>query len=147
MVERRPHSYRVGYYEQGSPPGLDATVYAPTTDLKIKNDTPAHILIQAIADPVNKTLVFDIYGTPDGRVATISKPNVGSAIAPPEDLYIDDPSLPAGTVKQIDWKAWGAKVSFIYKVERDNQVLQETTFYSNYRPWQAKFLKGTGTTP
>ena len=33
IVERRSHSYRVGYYEQDAKPGLDATVYSPTTDL------------------------------------------------------------------------------------------------------------------
>jgi len=36
-LERRPHSYRVGYYEQGHPPGLDATIYSPTVDFKFKN--------------------------------------------------------------------------------------------------------------
>ena len=79
-----------------------------------------------------------------GRVATITKPVISGTSAPPEDLYIDDPTLPAGTIKQIDWKAWGAKVSFNYKVEKDGQVVFEKTFASNYRPWQAVFLRGTG---
>ena len=29
IVERAAHAYRVGYYEQDSPPGLDATVFGP----------------------------------------------------------------------------------------------------------------------
>lgn len=144
IVERHPHSYRVSYYEQGSDPGIDATIFHPTVDIKIKNDTPGHILIQTFADSKNMTLRFELYGTSDGRVATVSKPVISSVTPPPEDLYIDDPNLPAGEIKQIDYKAWGAKVNFNYKVERDGEVIFEETYYSNYRPWQAKFLRGTG---
>ena len=144
IIERRAHSYRVGYYEQESPPGLDATVFDPTTDLKFKNDTPAHILIQTIFDAKTSTLIFEIYGTNDGRVATTTKPVVTSVVPPPEDLYQDDPAIPSGTTKQIDYKAWGAKVTFNYRVERNGETIYEKTFLSNYRPWQAVFLRGTG---
>lgn len=143
IIERRAHSYRVGYYEQDSGPGLDATVYAPTTDLKVKNDTPATILIQATADLKTSTLVFEIYGTSDGRVASTSKPVVTDVKPPPDDLYVDDPTLPAGQVKQIDYKAWGAKVTFNYLVQRDGQTIYQKKFVSNYQPWQAIFLRGT----
>jgi vancomycin resistance protein YoaR len=143
IVERRAHSYRVTYYEQGYSPGLDATVYAPTTDLKIKNDTPGHLLIQTVYNPANAKLDFEIYGTDDGRVSTVTKPTITSSTPPPEDLYIDDPTLPQGEIKQIDWKSWGAKVNFDYTVERNGEVIFEKTFYSNFQPWQAKFLRGT----
>jgi len=53
--------------------------------------------------------------------------------------------LPAGTVKQIDWAAWGAKTAFDYKVSKGNDILQEKTFYTNYRPWQAIYLQGSKT--
>ncbi len=144
IVERHAHSYRVGYYEQGSPPGIDATIYYPSVDIKIRNDTPGHILVQTIVDAKTATLKFDLYGTSDGRVATISKPVVTQVVAPPEDLYMDDPTLPTGQVNQIDYKAWGAKVSFDYTVVRNGETIFEDSFYSNYRPWQAKFLRGTG---
>lgn len=144
IVERRAHSYRVGYYEQGSPVGLDATVYAPTTDLKIKNDTPGHILIQTLFDARSATLAFEIYGTSDRRVSTVTTPIIKSQTPPPEDLYIDDPTLPEGETKQIDYKAWGANVVFDYFVKRDGETIYKKTFYSNYKPWQAKFLRGTG---
>lgn len=144
IVERRAHSYRVSYYEQSSSPGLDATVYDPTTDLKFKNDTPGYLLIQTQADAHQAILVFEIYGTPDGRIAKISKSVVTDIVPPPEDLYIDDPTLPWGEVKQIDWKAWGAKVSFNYSVEKGGETIYQKTFYSNYHPWQAVYLSGTG---
>ena len=83
ILERTAHAYRVGYYEQSSPPGLDATVYSPTVDLKFKNDTFNHILIQTRVDNKKMMLTFEIYGTKDGRIATISKPKITSQIAPP----------------------------------------------------------------
>jgi len=144
IIERAPHAYRVYYYEQNTQVGVDATVWEPSPDLKIKNDTPAHILIQAYANTGQSRLTFEFYGTSDGRKATISKSRIWDQTPPPPDLYQDDPTLPTGTVKQIDWSAWGAKVAFDWKVERGGEVLQERTFYSSYRPWQAIFLRGTG---
>lgn len=144
IIERRAHAYRVSYYEHNSGPGFDATVFEPSPDFKFKNDTPAYILIQTNTDTANMKLTFSFYGTSDNRQVYISEPRVWDQVAPPPDLYQDDPSLPTGAVKQIDWKAWGAKASFDWKVTRGDEVLQEQTFYSSYRPWQAIFLKGTG---
>jgi vancomycin resistance protein YoaR len=146
IVERHSHAYRVKYYELGGyKAGLDATVFSPSVDFKIKNDTPAHILIQAKANTKNMTLLFELYGTGDGRNAQIIDHMVGGISAPPPPLYQDDPTLPAGVVKQVDWEAWGARASFGYKVTRGDEVLQDTKFVSNFRPWQSVFLKGVAT--
>ena len=144
IIERRSHSYRVGYYEQDSPPGLDATIYTPITDLKFRNDTPGHILIQTIYEPSRLYLAFEIYGTDDGRIANTTKPIVTDVTPPPEDRYEDDPSLPAGEIKQIEYKAWGAKARFTYTVKKAGEITFEKTFYSNYQPWGAVYLRGTG---
>ena len=143
IVERHPHSYRVSYYEQDSGPGLDATVFAPSYDLKFKNDTANYILIQSTTDRKNQTLTFDIYGTSDGRKAEVAKPVILSSVPPPPDLYEDDPTLAKGAVKQVDWKAWGAKVYFNYKVTKEGHAPIERTFYSTFQPWQSVFLRGT----
>lgn len=145
ITERQAHAYRVGYYEQDSSPGFDATVYSPSPDLKFVNNTQSHILIVVTANPKKYSLVFELYGTNDGRVSTISKPVVTNVTAPPDDIYQDDPTLPAGTIKQIDFKAWGAKVTFNYSVKKDGQEIYKKTFTSNYRPWQAIYLRGTAT--
>ncbi|KKU89199.1 MAG: VanW family protein [Microgenomates group bacterium GW2011_GWF2_47_9] len=142
VTERWAHAYRVGYYEQNAKPGLDATVYSPSKDFKFKNDTPGHILIQAINDPKAQKLIFDFYGTKDARTVKISDPRLWGVTPPPPDLYQDDPTLSAGTVKQVDWAAWGGKAAFEYMVERDGETLFTKTFTSNYQPWQNVFLRG-----
>lgn len=143
IVERHAHSYRVSYYEQNSLPGVDATVMVPRVDLKFENNTPVHLLIQAVIDESNRYLAFEIYGKDDGRQVEISKPKVWGETPPPPPLYEDDPTLPEGQVKQIDWAAWGAKTSFDYRVTSSGgEVLEDRTFYSNYRPWQAVYLRG-----
>lgn len=143
IAERVPHSYRVSYYEQDGGPGLDATVFSPSPDLKFKNDTSGHILIQTKLDTKNMTLVFDLYGTSDGRISEVSKQRVWDIRQPPPVLYQDDPTLQLGQTKQIERAVNGAKVSFDYKVTRNGEVLQNRTFYSNYRAWQAVYLRGT----
>jgi len=143
ITERKAHAYRVGYYEQDSKPGIDATVYNPTADLKFLNDTGNHILIQTKVDTNNLKMSVQIYGTKDGRVASISEPKISSQTPPPATLYVDDPTLSLGQMRQIDWSAWGAKVSFNYKVMRGVETVFEKTFYSNYQPWRAIYLRGT----
>lgn len=144
ITERRGHSYRVGYYEQNAKPGLDATVYAPSTDFRFLNDTPGHLLLQATADSVQKRLVVEIYGTSDGRTSEITNHVVWDITPPLPDEYIDDPTLPAGKTTQIDWKSGGAKARFDYRVTRTDEILWEKTYTTVYRPWSAKFLRGTG---
>lgn len=145
IVERHAHSYRVSYYEQGSKPGIDATVYSPSVDFRFKNDTPGHILIQARADTGDKSLVFELYGNPDGRTVEMSTPRVWDIQPAPPSLYQDDPTLPAGTLKKIESAVAGAKAAFDYKVIRNGEVLQNRTFTSTYRSWQAVYLRGTAT--
>jgi len=143
IEERTAHAYRVSYYEQNYQAGVDATVFEPQPDFKFKNDTSGNILIQSKIDLTNLKLTFALYGSWDGREVIVSNSRVWDQIPPPPDLYQDDPTLPMGTVKQVDWKAWGAKVVFDWKVIRGNDILQDRAFYSIYKPWQAVYLRGT----
>lgn len=143
IVERHAHAYRVEYYEEDGPPGIDATVYIPTIDLKFKNDTGKFLLIQSVVDPSILRLTFYIYGTNDGRKSVTTTPVVTNIIPAPSPQYTDDPSLAAGTLKQTDFAANGATVAFKRTVIRGNQTLISETYTSNYQPWQAAYLRGT----
>ncbi len=144
IVERHAHAYRVGYYEEDSPPGFDATIYVPTVDLKFKNDTGHYILIESETDLSNDSLAFYLYGTSDGRQVTISKPVITNQTPPPSPLYQDDPNLPSGVLQQTDFAAWGANVYFTRQVTKNGKPYIFDKFVSDYQPWQAVYLRGTG---
>jgi len=143
ITERHAHSYRVGYYEQQSPVGIDATIYVPSVDLKFKNDTGKHILISADFDPVNQRLTFSFFGKSDGRKSVVSEPVILSQSGAPEPLYEEDPELPVGTTRQVDFAASGANVQFTRTVTRNGEVLIDETYTSRYSPWRAVFKVGT----
>ncbi len=142
VVKRVAHAYRVGYYEQGFPPGLDATVFYPSVDFQFKNDTEHYILIQAYA--YGSTLFVDLYGAPDNRIVNLTTPVVTNITPAPPDLRQDDPTLPRGVVKQVDFAARGADVSFTRTVTRNGEIIAKEVWKSFYKPWQAVYLVGTG---
>jgi vancomycin resistance protein YoaR len=111
--------------------------------LNFKNDTGNYILIQSQVDLDNLSLTFNLYGTKDGRQVTQTVPVVTNEVAPPPDLYQDDPTLPKGEIKQTDFAAWGANVSFARTVVQNGKQIIFDKFISNYQPWQAVYLRGT----
>lgn len=140
---RKPHSYRVSYYELNSKAGFDATVYAGEVDFRFVNDTPGHLLLYTETDSKNLTMKIEIYGTSDGRTSEITDYKAWGARPAPPPVYIDDPSLPPGKLKQVDWATGGLKTSFVYTVkDKFGTVKQQETYYSNYLPWSAKYLRG-----
>jgi vancomycin resistance protein YoaR len=143
ITERHAHAYRVGYYEEDSAPGIDATVFVPSVDLKFKNDTGHYILIQSEVDLDNLSMAFYLYGTKDSRTVTQTYPVISNQAPPPPTLYQDDPTLPKGETKQTDFAAWGADVYFTRTVTKNGKQLYFDKFVSNYKPWQAAYLVGT----
>lgn len=71
ITARRNHAYPVSYY---NPQGMDATVYVPSPDLRFINNTPNHILIQTRIEGTK--LIFDFYGTDDGRKIVVDGPKI-----------------------------------------------------------------------
>lgn len=144
IVERQNHSWRIRYYEP--PVGLDATVYLPKPDLKIKNDTPGWVLIQGFVQ--GDSLTFEFYGTKDGRRSEIIGPKLLSSTAPPPDVYVETADLPAGEVKQVEKPHPGGKATATYRVfDKDGSKINEQVFNSSYKAVPARFLKGTGPQP
>jgi vancomycin resistance protein YoaR len=141
IVERWPHAFRVSYYEP--PKGLDATIYSPSVDLKWVNDTGHYILIHTYADRQNQTLTFRYYGTNPGRTVEIDGPYESNPVPHGPPVYREDPTLPKGQTKQIEWPKDGLDVT-VYRIIKQNGVeVQRDTFFSRYRPWQAVYLVGT----
>ncbi|WP_337845787.1 VanW family protein, partial [Thermus sp.] len=134
--ERHPHSYQVAYYR---PTGLDAAVFQPDKDLKVENDTPGALWVQASIQ--GHTLRFHLFGTKDRTVAW-KGPILLERTPPLPPKEILDPTLPPGTRKQVDFAAEGAVVEVRRYVRyRDGRGVEER-FLSRYRPWGAVYLVG-----
>lgn len=143
ITRRLQHSYRVSYYELDNQPGFDATVYAGNVDLRFVNDTDHHVLVYTEADPENLHMFVELYGTSDGRTTEITNYQSWDYRPPLPNEYIPDPSLPPGRLQQVDWSASGIKTQFTHIVrDAKGNVMSEKNYYSNYRPWSAKFLQG-----
>ena len=149
IKERLPHGYRVGYYERGMGPGLDATVFEPYVDLKFTNDTDAHLLIETYYDGANATLTFKFYGAPDNREVTFTKPVISNVIKHPPDIYEPDPDgkVPPNTAKQVDYAVDGATISLERIVKKDGKVILNDKLVSRYVPWQSVYRYGPGFVP
>ncbi len=143
IVERWAHAFRVSYYEP--PIGMDATIYSPTVDLKWANDTGHHVLVQTYVDTVNNTLTFRYYGTDPGRTVEMDGPYEENFVPHGPPVYRDDPTLPQGETKQIEWAKDGLDVTIYRIIKEDGVEVQREAFFSRFRPWQAVYLVGTKT--
>lgn len=152
IVERYPHAYRVSYYEKVAGnridqrlAGLDATVFVPIVDFKFTNDTSNWLLMETYVNPSYSSIVWKFYSTSDGREVNWSTTGVTNVIDAPEPKYVENPDLPEGKIKQVDWAADGADVTVSRTVTRDGEVILTDTIFTRYRPWQAVFEYGPGT--
>ena len=146
IVERYPHAYRVGYYEQGpgSPgPGLDATVFVPLVDFKFTNDTPNWLLMETYI--YGTQLLWKFYSSSDGRQVQVGGPRISNEVDAPEPLYKENSDLDEGEIEQVDYQADGMDVVVTRTVTRDGQVLHEDVIKTHYLPWRAIFEYGPGT--
>jgi vancomycin resistance protein YoaR len=150
IVERHAHSYRVGYYEQRSNgsrdprlAGLDAAVYVPIVDLKFTNDTDHWILMETYAS--NTSLTWRFYSTDIGRTVSWQTTGPTNVIEAPEPLYRENPDLPKGTIKQVDYAADGADVNVTRTVYINDLVHFSDSFFTRFQAWQAIYEYGPGT--
>ena len=105
ITERHPHAYPVKYY---NPPGFDATVYPPSPNFRFLNDTANNILLQTKISGTK--LIFEVYGTPDGREVKIKGPTI--------------------TQKNTDGSL---KTILTQEIWRDGQKVAENVFRSAYK--------------
>ena len=138
ITERAAHAYRVPYYEP--PVGMDATIYGPKPDFRFRNDTGRHLLLRTRVE--GDDLVYELWGTTDGRIASTSEPEVYNSIAPPPMKIVETEDLPPGVKKCTERAHTGADAKFTYTVTHADGRKEERVFKSHYRPWQAVCLIG-----
>lgn len=152
IIERYPHAYRVPYYEYSGGyhrdpnlAGLDATVFVPLVDFKFKNDLASWLLMETYVNVPARTLTWKFYGTGDGRSVKWQTTGLTHVVEPPEPKYVENPELPPGKIKQVDWAAEGADVTVNRTVYRDGSVYFEDKFFTHYLPWADVYEYGPGT--
>lgn len=152
IVERHPHAYRVGYYEQRSDgshnanlAGLDATVYVPVVDFKFTNDTDHWLLMETYVYEGYRQLLWRFYSTSDGRTVDWDTTGLKNKKDPPDPIYEENPDLAKGEIKQVDWAVEGGTVTITRDVYRDGQKLWQDIFKTKYQPWAAVCQYGPGT--
>jgi vancomycin resistance protein YoaR len=152
ILERHPHAYRVSYYEQRADAsvnprlaGLDATVFVPYVDFKFQNDTDHWLLMETYVNETARTLTWKFYSTSDGRTVEWDTSGPENTVEPPKPLYQENPDLPKGTIKQVDWAAEGADVVVTRTVYRNGQVYFSDRIATHYEPWRAVYEYGPGT--
>jgi vancomycin resistance protein YoaR len=146
VTARRNHSYRVSYYEKDGTgkyigPGLDATIYEPDVDFRFLNDTGAAVMIFGYVEGDKAT--FELYGTSDGRTATIIGPKLLTETAPGEPVYTETDTLAKGVKKQIETPHPGGSATATYIITYPDGHSVEKKFDSWYRRWPARYLIGT----
>lgn len=152
IVERHAHAYRVYYYEKVAGnrinpklAGLDATVFVPLVDFKFTNDTPYWLLMETYVNPQNSSITWKFYSTSDGRRVEWDTTGTTNVVPAPDPVYRENPDLPSGTIKQVDWAADGADVTVNRTVYRNDSVYLQDTIYTHYEPWEDVFEYGPGT--
>jgi vancomycin resistance protein YoaR len=127
--------YNHYYYISRYPLGLDATVWISSWtsrgDMTFKNDTGHPILIRARNG--YGVVRFDIFGVPDGRKVTFSKPIVKNVVKA-VDRVIYTTEIPPGTEKRVEFPHDGMDVWVTRTVTLDGEVIHKDTYYSGYKP-------------
>lgn len=150
ITERHAHSFYISWYDRfglgpnGDGQGLDAAIFTGVQDLKFVNDTGRWLLMQTSIDEQAQVLVVQLYGTRPKREVRIEGPIITNEVrAPSEPVYIDDPSLPRGTLHQTDVARSGRDIS-IYRIVTDtNGQERRELFFTRFRPWPNIFVRGT----
>lgn len=145
ILERVEHAYRVGYYEEGEGPGMDATVYSPIVDLRFQNDTPYHLLIETYVNQANSTITWKFYSTSMNRRVVKEGPIVTAQTPAPPPIYRANAGLSLGQIRQVDYAVSGADV-VVYRTvyENDRVIIDREEFRSHYMPWADQYEVAPG---
>lgn len=142
VTERRNHGMIVTYVD----PARDATIAESAgTDFKFKNNTDAPIYIDAYTTD-DKHLYITIYGhetRPADRELSYES-EVISTTPPPADVYIQDPSQPAGYVSTQSAHT-GYKANLWKVVTQNGETTRELVNTSTYNPAPKYITVGTAT--
>ncbi len=146
IVERRPHSFVINFYENID--GFDATVFSPYVDFKWRNDTGGPVYMFASTDPKAATVTFSLYGFNDARKTKMVGPESKNIKPQGVANWQYDPTLKRGEVRQLVHGRAGKEVEMKRIVTTaDGRVLHNDNLSSKYWPWEDFYVYGPGVKP
>ncbi len=134
ILERHQHSYRVAYYD---PPGFEATVFAPSKNLRFRNDTTSALWMQLEWDVDTGQLGLYFFGVRPERQVQISQPRISNEKPAPRDRFVPDVGVKLGDVQIVS----GAEAGMQTRIDRvvqynSGRIIRDST-KSRYVPWAA----------
>jgi vancomycin resistance protein YoaR len=143
MGSRANHSYYINRY----PLGLDATVTIKgnsVTTMSFTNDMDHPILIRGFKVKAGGRgwVRYEIWGIPDGRTVSISKPSV-SNVQKATTTTVKVSTLRHGVRMQTEYPSNGMDVAVTRVVrDRNGHVLHNETYRSHYQLWNGRIEVG-----
>lgn len=150
ITEWHPHPFYISWYDadaypESDGPGLDAAIFTGEDDLKFVNDTAHWMMIDATMDESQQILDIQLRGMATNREVRVTGPIVVNTIPAPNDpVYVDDPSLPQGKIKQSDKARDGMNIVVYREIIRDGKADPSEEFATSFAPWPNIYLRGTG---
>ncbi|WP_235692654.1 VanW family protein [Deinococcus aquaedulcis] len=141
ITERHAHSYQVGYYGD---PGQDAAVYAPSKNLRWRNDFRSVVLVQTEWDVAREQLSVHLFARPDGRRVQLAPVQVSGVAAAPAPTYMVDPAMAPDEVRRVDMPAPGAQAKVVRQVLWPGGTRRTDVIRSSYRAWGGVFAVAPG---
>jgi vancomycin resistance protein YoaR len=139
ITKRFNHSIYTDHY----PKGRDATVPVGGNNLRLINDTDHYIWIRGASNGVTTTI--SMYGTNDGRKATITVGNFYN-VSGKSTVTVKDATLKSGKTVVEDKGQTGKSLKTTYVVTRNGQVINSQTFISVWPMYPMQVRVGTATT-
>lgn len=129
--QRTNHYYYINRY----PMGLDATVFQTdsyTLTMSFRNDTSSPIIIRSYTGA--GFVRFDLWGVPDGRTVTLTRPIVTNPRAAKETTVLSS-DLQAGQTRRVEYPHDGFDASVTrYVRDAAGRLIHQDLFSSAYRP-------------
>lgn len=137
ILERHPHQLAVTYIS----PSQDAAIAQGWEDLKLRNTSPGHLLIESEAG--GGTVTFRIYGDlPDDMDVRIESRVLGNRPFPTREIY--DPSLRPGQMR-VKLSGYPGITSEAYRIvsQSGRLIKRELLSRDSYLPTSEVVLTGT----
>lgn len=121
------------------PLGRDATLNYGSIDLKFQNDTRSGILIRTAYSATSITVTF--YGNAEGRTVRAEGPQVLKTV-PTVTQYVDDPTLPPGSTRQLQAGDTGYDVIVYRVISRPGAADVREQYFTHYEMFPEKIARG-----